>query len=1069
MNWTKFRLLIAGLCAMSVGSAIAEDVTINSDKSASAVLVGSIPSGDSSDNSVTVTETGKAFEVVVGQTQLGDTHSNKATGTGGEITNDLQVGITRSGSASDNSINYTNGRIGSLGAGNGNNGESSNNVVTLDNVTLTNEFSDSIIGFNSGLVADNKFTATNGTQIAGGVRVGISTGSGAATRNIIELDRVGAMSGAVVAGMTYSGDATKNSITQIGGSVSGNEQGYGIIAGLSNTGSASENTVTLSGVSVAAGVAAGFSVNGSADNNAVTMSGGSADSVNAGIGFNGSASGNIVDLEYTKVTGTVSSGRIVSGDAKNNTITLTGGTAGLVQAGEGTGGESSNNVVTLDNVALTDESSASIIGQNSGLVADNKFTAKNGTKIAGGVIVGANSGAGAATRNSIELDNVGAMNGAVVAGVTSSGDATKNSITQTGGSVSGNEQGYGVLAGFSPQGSASENTVTLSSVAVSYDVGAGISLDGATDSNVVTMTGGSANSVAAGYGSAGTANTNTVTLTGVDVLDSVRAGVNAASANENSVTILGGSINGRIQSGFGSSASSNGITVRDAVFTGKFIESGNAASGDSTKNFISIHGGTLGQDTWIRAGYSVDGHASDNTVTLAGDIDIHASTKILGGEIGASSSGISSGNKLEILTGKAMTLTEINWFQDYSFVLNPDIASTPFITVTGAATNLDGARITILDFVAGGPVMNQGDEFTIISNVTGNVAETSFSGRQGLVLLHDYTLSSTGGKLVGTIARTRVDPQSKALSQFRIAGLVGLNQAGDLVAGQAMASASAVAAAGKPSLFSAVSASDSRTKTGSFIDTTGVNFLLGLAYRFQRPDAGPLAAIFMETGYNRHDSENESFAASTIQGKGNHKYLGGGLSGRWDKMFAGLYSEGSLRIGYNRSTSRIDNYQTADGGKRIPEYRLRGLYYGAHAGLGYELSLPNCFTLDLSARYFWNHQKGDNLSLMNDPIRFDSVDSHRVRVGGRLAWKGGWINPYAGAYFEREYHGKATATHYQYSLESPSMRGNTGLFEAGLELKPESWSQRASLDMGATANVGRRKGIGGHVAFRWEF
>ena len=55
---------------------------------------------------------------------------------------------------------------------------------------------------------------------------------------------------------------------------------------------------------------------------------------------------------------------------------------------------------------------------------------------------------------------------------------------------------------------------------------------------------------------------------------------------------------------------------------------------------------------------------------------------------------------------------------------------------------------------------------------------------------------------------------------------------------------------------------------------------------------------------------------------------------------------------------------------------------GYARGAKYRLGTHNM--LDVYGKYFWTHQSGDSVTLStNDPVRFESIDSHRLRLGGR--------------------------------------------------------------------------------------
>ena len=79
-----------------------------------------------------------------------------------------------------------------------------------------------------------------------------------------------------------------------------------------------------------------------------------------------------------------------------------------------------------------------------------------------------------------------------------------------------------------------------------------------------------------------------------------------------------------------------------------------------------------------------------------------------------------------------------------------------------------------------------------------------------------------------------------------------------------------------------------------------------------------------------------------------------------------------------------------------------------------------------------------------------------------------FLSPYIGAAFEREFSGTARATSYGYSLDSPSLRGNTGIGELGLTITPSS-KRPLALDLGIQGYVGKREGITGSLQIRWQF
>jgi hypothetical protein len=132
------------------------------------------------------------------------------------------------------------------------------------------------------------------------------------------------------------------------------------------------------------------------------------------------------------------------------------------------------------------------------------------------------------------------------------------------------------------------------------------------------------------------------------------------------------------------------------------------------------------------------------------------------------------------------------------------------------------------------------------------------------------------------------------------------------------------------------------------------------------------------------------------------------------------------------------------------------------------MCLFNCQT-SVSAKYFWTHQEGDTVHVAGDPFKFDSLDSHRLRAGGRVSFAATeHIVPYAGAAYEHELDGKADASVYGHSISSPDLSGATGMGEIGVTLVGGE-STPLSLDLGIQGYTGTRQGVTGSLQVKLEF
>ena len=102
-------------------------------------------------------------------------------------------------------------------------------------------------------------------------------------------------------------------------------------------------------------------------------------------------------------------------------------------------------------------------------------------------------------------------------------------------------------------------------------------------------------------------------------------------------------------------------------------------------------------------------------------------------------------------------------------------------------------------------------------------------------------------------------------------------------------------------------------------------------------------------------------------------------------------------------------------------------------------------------------------------MRFEDVDSRRLRVGGRLTLTAGErARPYLGAAWEREFDGAADASIMGHPIEAPTLKGDTAVGELGLSIALTEGG-RATLDAGVRGYAGKAKGFGGNLTLRFDF
>jgi outer membrane autotransporter protein len=129
-------------------------------------------------------------------------------------------------------------------------------------------------------------------------------------------------------------------------------------------------------------------------------------------------------------------------------------------------------------------------------------------------------------------------------------------------------------------------------------------------------------------------------------------------------------------------------------------------------------------------------------------------------------------------------------------------------------------------------------------------------------------------------------------------------------------------------------------------------------------------------------------------------------------------------------------------------------------------------SLDVSAQYLWTHQKGDKADIKgvtNMELDFDNVNSSRLRLSARYTHA---LSPtlagYAGAGWEKEFDGKAKATLNNIRLQTPDLKGDSGLVELGISTAPLAKTP-LTIDVGVQGYFGQREGLTGGLKVNYRF
>lgn len=431
-----------------------------------------------------------------------------------------------------------------------------------------------------------------------------------------------------------------------------------------------------------------------------------------------------------------------------------------------------------------------------------------------------------------------------------------------------------------------------------------------------------------------------------------------------------------------------------------------------------------------------------------------------------------SGNDVE-LTNSRLQLSSINevgsisGFDTIGLNVTQDNIDQAVLTVTQAAegqTKFDGVTIEI----ASDDFLESSDTYQLI-NVEGGkytfkdltvkeshtFIETTYTADGDVVLGNGENLTSENDLFNNkTVKATE---SSKTLAESLLGTVAFINQGAEFIADEGIAAMVDAAKLGEVTAFGVMQGGSTHYNTGSYVDVDGVTFMAGAGLRI---NPNWTMAGFVEAGWANSASHVEG-----TRGDGDHEYFGVGFATRYQTDGV-LYVDGSLREG--RATTEFAGRY----GQDSASYDAKSLYMSAHVGLGALWDLNESLKLDTYARYMVTYLDDDDVDLnnrYNDKLDLDSTVTHAVRAGARLL---GDFNDYAswkvGAAYEHVFDGDAESAVNSFSLDVPSLEGDTGVFELGMRIRPSLESNWA-VDLGAKGYVGDREGVTGNMTVRYSF
>ena len=706
----------------------------------------------------------------------------------------------------------------------------------------------------------------------------------------------------------------------------------------------------------------------------------------------------------------------------------------------------------------------------------------------GSVLGGYADGPKETARNHLVTITGGNLSGSVSGGFSLFGNTERNKVVISNGNIA-----EAVNGGNSLNGDARENEVHLSAGTVEWSVH-GAYANGNAANNVVDISGGEVHENVFGGWASGAAQINKSLISGGMVKLNVYGGRSFESYAEGNMVEIDGSaiVKTNVYGGYAQGKAANNEVNINGGSVEKNVYGGRSLSENAEGNRVILSGGTVNGDVY---GGKAPGNATNNTVILSGAPVLYTSG-LYGGVSQSGPSGNASGdyvsdNRLEVRTS-GLTAQSVGNFTSYIFRLTAGAvnATTPLLALVESSDitrSSYGESITptVTVEIGGGALgLKEGERLILLGNVRGFTADQLSTtimreSDEDAALLVDVV----DGNLVLWIPRQPtqapaankgLNPQTKALAEGHLGAMLVTLQGSDLVAGRGTEAAVQAARAGGDwglTGFGTLAGGWSRYHTGSHIDVSGLSLLSGLALGAQTALGRFTAGTFFEFGSAAASTYNSFSTVASVQGDGKSRYLGGGLLVRMDFTDCGpghIHAEASGRAGALNNTYRND--ELLDDRGRRAEYSTSAPYYGAHAGLGYLWSISDALSLDLTGKYLWTREDGTQARLPNgDALHFDAVNSHRLRLGGRLSWS---VNEYVssciGAAWEHEFDGVARATSLGHALDAPSLKGDTGIGELGL-----SWTPSAAIpltvDFSLQGYTGVRQGYTGSLMATWEF
>ncbi len=783
---------------------------------------------------------------------------------------------------------------------------------------------------------------------------------------------------------------------------------------------------------------------------------------------------------------------------QNNSVEILNGNIANVFGGSAREGDVSKNKVSILRGSVRGDTVGGYSYLNN--ANENIVKIKSTLGVQLGNVYGGRSGKGDASGNKIEIDGEKTVVNKDIRGGYGGGATSRNEITIKNGEIKKD-----VVGGYN--GSvASSNRVQISGGKIGGEITSGYSFGGEASKNSLEISGGEINTksrIQSGFSITNNAVENKVKISGGKITSSenIYAGQSQeAKANDNVVEISGGEIDVKnIYGGYsgstffgkakGKEALNNTVKISSGTIKSDGIYGGYSFNDKANGNRVEISGGEI-RAKLIVGGYSgINSNgkeAINNTVSISGNSSLVGASIYGGYSLSAADGDLFSGNTFDLYSSRTsinnLKIKHLANFQYLNFEIPGSVKNNDTLLTIDGTSDVDLRRSTVkYSFVnSQGLNLNVGDRINLIHAPNANVLRPS--GRDnykqvevmaGVSKIYKFELkddatqprhlyiqavgSATQPSSPNTPAPYVENPKTKSFLESNLAAAAFIDQGGDLIASGGIKSMMQASGDGTGS-FVSLGSSDIRYETGSHVDVRGINVLAGVSNN--RDDF--IYGAFVEAGFGQYDSYNSFGSAGVAKGNGDSKYYGAGVM-LYGELADKFYAEASARIGKNKT-----DYSSGDF-NGVAKFDISRTYYGAHVGLGRLFDATDRSKIDLYAKAFYLRLGGKSVQVRGDALAFDAVNSLRAKAGARYVYDvSDSAEIYVGGAFEREFGGDAKGFNYALNknIQSPSLKGNSGIFEAGASA---AVTDHLTLGADVQGYVGLKRGISGGIKAEYKF